>query len=264
MASYQVQAYNTATLSENAMHHDDVAQRYGFRGGLVPGVDVYAYLTHPAAERWGLPWLERGRMRGRFLKPVYDGDTVSVQSEDDGAGGLLLEVRNATGDVCATGSASLPDEPAPLPDASAWPVVEQPERDERPAPSPASLAPGTALGLAPHTFVADRAGEYLAEVRETLDLYREERVAHPGWLLRDANFVLAAAVRLGPWIHVESDARHLGLVSDGERVSCRALVTREWEHKGHRFVELDVLHLADDRPVMRVTHTAIHTPRTTS
>ena len=270
-----VRAHNTALLSENAMHHDDVAQRYGFRGGLVPGVDVYAYLTHPAAERWGLPWLERGRMRGRFLKPVYDGETVSVHSADDGetvsvhsaddgAGGLVLEVRNPAGDLCATGSASLPDEPASVPDAAAWPVIEQPERSERPAPSPESLAPGTPLGLEPHTFRADRAGEYLDEVRETLDLYREERVAHPGWLLRDANFVLAAAVRLGPWIHVESDAQHLDVVRDGERVSARALVTKEWEHKGHRFVELDVLHLADDRPVMRVTHTAIHTPRPTT
>jgi len=66
---------------------------------------------------------------------------------------------------------------------------------------------------------------------------------------------------MGPWIHVESDAQHLGLVRDGDLVSCRATVTREWERKGHRFVELDVLHLADDRPVARVTHTAIHTPR---
>ncbi len=86
-------------------------------------------------------------------------------------------------------------------------------------------------------------------------------MAHPAWLLRDANWVLSRSVRLGPWIHVESDAQHLGVVRDGDEVGCRALVTREWEHKGHRFVELDVLHLAGDRPVMRVTHTAIHTPR---
>ena len=258
---YEVQAYNTALLSENAMHHDDVAQRYGFRGGLVPGVDVYAYLTHPAAERWGLPWLERGRMRGRFLKPVYDGDTVTVPVVEETDGSLTLEVRDSGGDLCATGSASLPAEPATPPDPAAWPLVDPPSAEARPPASPESLAPGTALALEPHTFVGERAGEYLDDVREGLALYRDEVVAHPGWLLRDANYVLARSVRLGPWIHVESDARHLGLVHDGERVSARALVTKEWEHKGHRFVELDVLHLAGDRPVVRVTHTAIHTPR---
>ncbi len=261
MDDHLVEAFNTATRSENAMHHDDVAQRYGFRGGLVPGVDVYAYLTHPAAARWGLEWLERGRMQGRFLQPVYDGETVRVVATEDGDGGLVVEVRNAAGEVCATGTASLPDEPTTIPDPSSWPVVNQREPDERPAPDATSLAAGTPLGLAPHRFHAAEAAGYLSDVRETLPLYAEAGVAHPAWLLRDANYVLSRSVRLGPWIHVESDAQHLGLVRDGEEVGCRALVTREWEHKGHRFVELDVLHLAGDRPVVRVTHTAIHTPR---
>ncbi len=30
-------AFNTATASTNKIHDDDVAQQYGFRGGLVPG-----------------------------------------------------------------------------------------------------------------------------------------------------------------------------------------------------------------------------------
>lgn len=258
---YEVKAYNTALLSENAMHHDDVARRYGFRGGLVPGVDVYAYLTHPAAERWGVPWLEGGRMRGRFLRPVYDGDTVAVHAVEEDDGSLSLEVHSSSGDLCATGSASLPPEAPWPPDVSAWPAVEPLPPEARPPASPESLVPGTALALEPHTFVGERAGDYLDDIGESLTLYRDEGVAHPGWLLRDANHVLARSVRLGPWIHVESDAQHLGLVRDGERVSARALVTKEWEHKGHRFVELDVLHLAGDRPVVRVTHTAIHTPR---
>ena len=245
------------------MHHDDVAQRYGFRGGLVPGVDVYAYLTHPAAARWGVDWVARGRMQGRFLSPVYDGETVAVSGVEQPDGSLLIEVRNESGDVCATGSASLPPSPPDLPDPSAWPVVDQPAPEDRPAPSATSLAPGTALGLVPHTFDARRAPEYLQEVREDLALYVDAGVAHPGWLLRDANYVLARSVRLGPWIHVSSDAQHLGLVRDGERVSARAMVTKEWERKGHRFVELDVLLLADERPVARVAHTAIHTPRST-
>ena len=45
------------------------------------------------------------------------------------------------------------------------------------------------------------------------------------------------------------------------RASALAVVTNEWERKGHGFVELDVVHLADTRPVARTRHTAIYRPR---
>jgi acyl dehydratase len=259
---YEVVAHNTATLSENKIHDDAVAKRFGFTGGLVPGVDVYAYLTHPPAEAWGLDWLERGTMRGRFLSPVYDGETVTVamvgHTERDGGPAVVLELRNAAGDVCATGEAAL-REAVDAPSASVWPDV--PQALEPPPASPGSLVVGTAFGLQPHGFHAEHAHIYLDDVRETLDVYPGESVAHPGWLLRDANFVLSHNVRLGPWIHVESVTQHHRLVPDGAIVQTRALVTREWEHKGHRFVELDVAVLADGEVAHRVMHTAIYQPR---
>jgi hypothetical protein len=46
LETYRLQAYNTAKLSENKMHDDTVAKRFGFSGGLVPGVDVMAYMMH--------------------------------------------------------------------------------------------------------------------------------------------------------------------------------------------------------------------------
>jgi hypothetical protein len=94
-------------------------------------------------------------------------------------------------------------------------------------------------------------------------IFREEGLAHPGWILRDANYVLSANVVLGPWIHVSSTVQHHGLVHDGDELSARAIVTAEWERKGHRFVTLDVLHLVGDRPVARSEHTAIYRPRGT-
>src|SRR6202051_5364429 len=47
LEAYSVVAYNTAKLSENKMHDDQVARRFGFSGGLVPGVDVMGYMGHP-------------------------------------------------------------------------------------------------------------------------------------------------------------------------------------------------------------------------
>jgi acyl dehydratase len=261
---YRVLARNTATASSNKIHDDATARRYGFAGGLVPGVDVYAYMTHPPAEAWGLDWLQRGSMRARFLSPVYAGEEVVVVAADIDATAdgrrMPLELRGPDGAVRATGDAQLPEEPLPRPTpADDWPSVEQ--ADDPPEASPASLATGGALGLAPHGFLADQAVEYLAEIDESLPLYSDHRIAHPGWLLRDANRVLSANVRLGPWIHVESVTQHHGVVHDGDTVTTRGRVTGEWERKGHRFVELDVGVLEGDRLVARVVHTAIYRPR---
>jgi acyl dehydratase len=264
VGEYRIVARNTATESSNKIHEDAVARRYGFAGGLVPGVDVYAYMTHPPAEAWGLDWLARGSMRARFLTPVYEGERVVVLPSEvappPNGRRMALELRGTDGTVRATGEAQLPDDAPTVPNAGDWAPVGQ--VDEPPEASPVSLAPGTALALAPHRFHADQAAEYLTEIGESLPLYAGHGVAHPGWLLRDANRVLSANVRLGPWIHVESVAQHHGLVHDGDVVQARATVTREWERKGHRFVALDVGLLGGgDGLVARVVHTAIYRPR---
>jgi hypothetical protein len=46
VTTYEVRAFNTAVASDNKIHDDAVRQQFGFRGGLVPGVEVYAYLAH--------------------------------------------------------------------------------------------------------------------------------------------------------------------------------------------------------------------------
>ena len=91
LETYRVEAYNTAKLSENKMHDDTVAKRFGFSGGLVPGVDVMAYMMHVPVARWGRAFLERGLIEARFVKPVYDGEIADVTAtESDGV--LRIEV----------------------------------------------------------------------------------------------------------------------------------------------------------------------------
>ena len=65
---YAVVAYNSAWDSENKIHDDEVARRFGFSGGLVPGVDVYAYMAHAPVTRWGRDFLARGTLEARFLQ----------------------------------------------------------------------------------------------------------------------------------------------------------------------------------------------------
>ena len=258
LPDHHVRAHNEATESENRIHDDTVARRYGFRGGLVPGVTVYAYLVTPAAAALGLPWVERGTLSARFSQPVYEGDDVAVASTWTDDDTIALSAGPAGGGVSATGTASRRADGGAVPDVPAAPPVDP---ADRPPASEESLAVGTVLGTLELGFHADLAGEYLDLIGDRLPLWREERIAHPGWLLRQANYVLSASVRLPPWIHVSSDARHLRAVRDGQRLEIRGRVTDLFERKGHRFVELDVVYLADGDPAMHVVHTAIWQPR---
>src|SRR3979409_1583513 len=105
LESYRVQAYNTAKQSENKMHDDTVAKRFGFSGGLVPGVDVVAYMMHLPVAKWGRAFLERGLIDARFVKPVYDGELTDVTGEE--SNGVLSIAVESRGELCATGTASL-------------------------------------------------------------------------------------------------------------------------------------------------------------
>jgi hypothetical protein len=114
LGPYRVAAFNAAKESENKIHDDAVARRFGFTGGLVPGVDVYAYMTHLPVQRWGRAWLERSSAECRLMKPVYDGDTAIVTTTENPAG---LEMRiESHGELCVTGRAGLPSELPAAPD----------------------------------------------------------------------------------------------------------------------------------------------------
>jgi hypothetical protein len=256
---YLVDAYNTAKASENKIHDDAVAQKFGFGGGLVPGVEVFAYMTHAAVEKWGAPWLERGTMSARFLTPVYDGKTASVLSEETDDQSIKIWVESE-GAKCANGSASLPVEAPTLLDLTAFPTAPLPAT--RPAAAPESLVNGQILGTFEELASKEMARQYLDDVREKSALYATEGVVHPGLLLHWANSALSQNVKLGPWIHVGSDVQFHAAAPVGAGIFAPARVTAAYEKKGHRFVELDVVVAAHGvGPLMRVAHTAIYEPR---
>jgi len=247
-----IEAYNTATDSTNRMHDDAVAQTYGFRGGLVPGVDVWAYMTQPCIERWGERFLTGSTMAARFVSPVYDGELVEARLDDDGS----LRITGPDGTVRATGVASLHDS---LPPVVA--VATAPRPDAVPPVTASLLAPGTVLGTLKFPYRRELAAVYLAEVRDDHDVYAGGAVCHPGFLARQANGVLHRNVELGPWIHVGSRVHHRGLVHDGDVLEVRGQVSAEYERKGHRFVDLDVEVTANGVAVWSASHTAIWLPR---
>jgi acyl dehydratase len=111
---YRVRAVNTAPDSENKIHDDRVAALYGFRGGLVPGITVYGYMTVPLVED-APEWLQHGSMRVRFLEPVYDGEPVIVRVEIAKDGSIRVAAEREDGSVCAAATASIIPVAAPQP-----------------------------------------------------------------------------------------------------------------------------------------------------
>jgi acyl dehydratase len=255
--TYRLSAYNTSKQSENKIHDDTVARKYGFSGGLVPGVDVFAYMMHQPIAKWGRAFLERGLIDARFLKPVYDGETAEVRAtEQDGV--LTLEVESR-GELCATGSASLP---ASVPSFVSADFKDVPPVAERRPVSASSYETGKWLGTVPREWAGSTATEYLADIRETDPIFAREGLGHPGLLQRMMNKVLVDNAILGPWIHVGSKMQLLSAAKTGDELTARAKVLGNYEKKGHRFVELDALVLANGKtPLAHCWHIAIYQPR---
>ena len=257
LAPYRTKAFNTAKASENKIHDDAVARRFGFGGGLVPGVDVYAYMAHQPVAHWGRAWLERGTAECRFQKPVYDGDVVTVTAAET-AEGLDIQVKSR-GETCATGRATLPADPGPLPAPFAEPPLPP---VERPPASETTLAGGTLLGIRPLPITRELVERCVRDLRETETLYLEEGLVHPVIIARTGNWALNHNVVLGPWMHVGSKLQQFAAAHIDDELSVRGRITANYEHKGHRFVDADVLVLANRiTPVARIAHTAIWLPR---
>ena len=253
--TYTVEAYNVSHASENKIHDDTVAKKLGFTGGLVPGVEVFAYATHLAVQAYGRAWLETGEMSVRFYKPVYDGRMATVTAVES-SGGLELKVESE-GVLCATGTAALGDGTKQAPDLGSFregsPPIDRPPADE------SSLADGAVLGTQPYVLTQERSLAYLEDVRERDELYIRDGLVHPGLLLRLCNSCLRENVVLAPWIHTGSAIRNFASAKVGDALAARGVVTRNYEKKGHRLVDLDIILTANGKTVLsRVLHTAVY------
>ena len=266
LPDYRVKARNTSESSENKIHDDEVARRYGFRGGLVPGVTVYAYMTHTLAEAFGTAWLERGTADVRFVKPVLDGEEVAVAGTVTARDARVLRasvtLSTAAAGECAALTATLPaGTPTPL-NVAFYRAARLPA--ERPAATREHLASLDALGTPVATYDETQAAEYTRKVGDTLPLYLgPDGHVHPAFLLQQANLALSRNVLMSPWIHVGSVVRHLGGARVGETLETRGRVRSLFEKKGREFVEADLAVFAVGagaraRPVAHILHTAIY------
>ena len=201
-------------------------------------------------------------MTVRFLQPVYDGEEIELR--------LLAGRRHhgprggrTHGDVRARrdGRAAAPGAGPLLPSVPAAVALPDPE-----AP-PAGRTRGrrkVVLGTYERIWTAQVQATLLAAIGEqpaslAVAAARPPGLAHPGGERRPVP--QRAARPVDPRLQRHHPSRDR---TEGEQVSTRGSVTRVFERKGHDFVELDVVVVADGAPAWSIRHVAIYRPRPVS
>lgn len=258
---YQVRTHNASEQSENRMHSDDVAKQFGFKGGLVPGVTVFAHMTRPLVARYGEAWLTRGTADVSLDKPAYEGELLSIPSTETENRMHTLTCLNEQGIELARMSADMPAIAA-QPDARGE-IAAAPPLQERPTVTWDLMAIDQPFPALAWTPTAEDNLEWCRDVRDDLALYREGAapLLHPGLILRQANFVLRKRFVIPAWIHTASRITFFEALRTGPDYEVRAIPEQKWNRKGHEFVRLYVNIRRDQRTVAEILHTAIFRPR---
>ena len=260
---YTVRTHNPSSHSENRMHSDDVARRFGFKGALVPGVTVFSHLTRPLVARFGETWLARGTADVGFSKPAYEGELLTICTKDgaEGDGEFNLTCANEQGEELARMRAALPAASSP-PD---------PRGEIAPSPPPAGrqtvtwdlMEIGKPFPALDWTPTLEENLAWCRDNRDALAIYRDgaSPLLHPGFILRQANYVLRRRFLLPAWIHAASRITFHEAARAGQRYEVRAIPEEKWNRKGHEFARLFVAIRSDNRTVAEVAHTVIFNPR---
>ena len=250
MAIHTATARNFSTETENRIHSDDVAARFGFEGALVPGAAVFGHMTTPLVATLGSDWLAGTRAELRLVKPAYHLDALEIhhaEAENEHtvrchARGLLLAQLRSTAlaeDVDAHAFQQGGDAVADRPTIQ-WDNVHVNE----PFPS--------------WTWTLDAVenAEAAAQVEDDLPCYREGLV-HPHAILSLANRAFTRRYHLPAWLHVGSDVRLRQPLRVGEPVDVRTVPTRKWRRKGHELIELYIACIVAGAVAVEILHTSI-------
>jgi acyl dehydratase len=254
MAMHTAVARNFNEASENKIHSDDIAKRFGFTGALVPGVTVFGHLAWPLTQRFGESWLQSSWVTTRFIKPAYHAETISLLDRETGEQSVAVDCRNSGNVLLATLECTLED-PQPVADPHAQ--VSGPQRpDQR-----VEIVWDTVHveePFASYVWQPDDAlnREYAARVDDDTELFRKG-LLHPHAILSQANLVLVRRFVMPAWIHTGSDIRFRRLLRVGDAIEVRAVPLEKWERKGHQFIRLYVAYVVSGEIATEIWHTAI-------
>jgi len=252
--TYRPTAVNHSHASENRIHADDVAKRYGFSGGLVPGVAVFGYMTHELTDALGAEWLGHAIADLRLLKPAYEGDRLAIELTQQAPTRYAVECRNPRGDLLATLAVDVGDDlPSVDPRAKLATDARDPARVEIAFDLVRIDEPFERFVWQP-TEESNR--QYTEWVADDQPIYRAG-ILHPHLIQHMANQVLVRRFYLPAWVHVGTEMRFRRMLKVGDAVEMRTTPIEKWERKGHQFIKLYIAYVVDGAPAVEAYHTAI-------
>ena len=255
-------AFNTAPDSENKIHGDDLAQQYGFEGGLVPGVTISAYLAHPAIKKWGKEWLDRGYANCRITSPLYDEESFSVKSSITDENKLNTILIRSNGVISANAEMHLSDD-KPIPPTYRGDKIANDEYK----PPVAEKHIWKKLQYEGCLAFKFNWGEinpllYLRDENELPHLLQPQKEGYSNlaFLLGCSNWILAGNAYMNPWIHLQTISQNYEAVEMNTSLIAEMEINKIFEKKGHEFIDVyvNLFKENDKKCVMSINLTAIY------
>lgn len=258
----QILALNDAEDSENKIHSDEIAARFGFKGALVSGVNLFGYLTQSLVRSYGASWLESGMLDVIFLKPAYQDELLNIRTEslssETGHRNHVTSLYNEEDRLLAKLESWLPNELPPLQqylESSASPLGEPEFRPEISWESIELDTPAPSFIWQPG--IEDNAA-HVAIQRDQSKLYQgADAYLHPYFILQMCNKALMRMYIMPAWIHTGSKLTVRRGLRVGEAIEIRCLPIEKWEQRGHQFIKLYVAMLVNSEVAVEIEHSAI-------
>tara|TARA_B100001029_G_scaffold40732_1_gene31690 strand:- start:4222 stop:5025 length:804 start_codon:yes stop_codon:yes gene_type:complete len=242
MKIWTATAFNTAPDSENQIHGDELAKKYGFEGGLVPGTTISAYLAHPIIEFWGKDWLDRGYANFYITSPLYDNEKFKVVTKQQRENHFNTNLIRENGVCSANAEMSLPK------------VIPEPPilRKDDFAKSDFLAPIATKEVWENLKDNGCRAFKYNWEINNPLIYLKDPNlmpeILQPNkggysnlcFLLGCSNWVLAGNGYMNPWVHLSTSSQNYKAVPMGTNLITEMEINRVFEKKGHEFIDVNV------------------------
>ena len=203
-----IRALNDAETSENRIHSDEIALKYGFTGALVSGVNVFGYLSQPLTQHLGGTFLDRAALSVKFFKPAYHDEVLHIKTEKlhsaEDSSIFTSSAYNQQGILLAQLETAL---------GTSIPEIREPQtisQDKELAVRPEISWDGIHLDLAAPDFLwtpQDEDNRQRVDAqRDNAPMYRgPDAYIHPYYLLDACNKALMRMFILPAWIHTGSD-----------------------------------------------------------
>jgi acyl dehydratase len=82
----KIDLYGKINGDNDIIHYDhEYCLKRGFRGTLVHGPHLSAFVCDLAMKKYGKDWFYRGKLHTKWIGPVCPGDNLIVELKDDGS-----------------------------------------------------------------------------------------------------------------------------------------------------------------------------------